>query len=212
MTASLLKTRFVAEVSSNHQRDLERCLLFVDEAAACGCAAVKFQQFRIRELFAPEALRHAPQLFFPAMLGVGALCILWGCELLNVRVSDSPDNFRENTVYRFYMPVWLCLGVLTAVVMSKARLLFRHRLRYVPVMQLGIWTFALGGAALVFLSLLHPVVGSRQRGKKLWHQTRLDAAFHLWLKDEETQAQYVTIKWMKLMRMIRMLSLKFLMI
>jgi sialic acid synthase SpsE len=62
MTASLLKTRFVAEVSSNHHRDLERCLLFVDEAAACGCAAVKFQQFRIRELFAPEALRHAPQL------------------------------------------------------------------------------------------------------------------------------------------------------
>ncbi len=56
------ETRFVAEVSSNHGRDLERALAFVDAAAEIGCAAVKFQQFRIRELFAPEALRAAPRL------------------------------------------------------------------------------------------------------------------------------------------------------
>ena len=49
-------TRLVAEVSSNHHRDLERSLAFVEEAAACGAHAVKFQQFRIDELFAPEAL------------------------------------------------------------------------------------------------------------------------------------------------------------
>ncbi len=55
-------TRFVAEVSSNHHRDLDRCLAFVDSAADLGCAAVKFQQFRIRRLFAPEALRAEPRL------------------------------------------------------------------------------------------------------------------------------------------------------
>jgi N-acetylneuraminate synthase len=55
-------TDFVAEVSSNHHRDLGRCLRFVDTAAEIGCAAVKFQQFRIRELFAPEALRANPAL------------------------------------------------------------------------------------------------------------------------------------------------------
>lgn len=47
---------FVAEVSSNHHRDLDRCLAFVDAAAKIGCAAVKFQLFRVRELFAPEIL------------------------------------------------------------------------------------------------------------------------------------------------------------
>jgi sialic acid synthase SpsE len=47
---------FVAEVSSNHGRDLERSLAFVDAAADAGCGAVKFQLFRIRELFAPEIL------------------------------------------------------------------------------------------------------------------------------------------------------------
>ncbi len=55
-------TGFCAEVSSNHHCDLDRALAFVDCAARMGTAAVKFQQFKIRELFAPEALRHDPEL------------------------------------------------------------------------------------------------------------------------------------------------------
>ena len=47
---------FVAEVSSNHNRDLQRCLAFIDKAAKIGCSAVKYQLFKIRELFAPEIL------------------------------------------------------------------------------------------------------------------------------------------------------------
>ena len=49
-------TAFVAEVSSNHHRDLDRALAFVDASARLGCAAVKFQLFRVDELFAPEIL------------------------------------------------------------------------------------------------------------------------------------------------------------
>ncbi len=56
------RLRLVAEVCSNHHTDLGRCLRFVDAAAELGCAAVKFQQFRIEQLFAPEALRHDPRL------------------------------------------------------------------------------------------------------------------------------------------------------
>ncbi|MFK7898668.1 MAG: N-acetylneuraminate synthase family protein [Myxococcota bacterium] len=52
--------RFVAEVSSNHQRDLDRALKFVDRAAEIGCDGVKFQLFRIDQLFAPEILRKSP--------------------------------------------------------------------------------------------------------------------------------------------------------
>lgn len=51
--------RFIAEVSSNHQCDLARALEFVDRAAAIGCDGVKFQLFRIDELFAPEILRQS---------------------------------------------------------------------------------------------------------------------------------------------------------
>ena len=47
---------FIAEVSSNHYRNLDRCYAFIDAAAKAGCQAVKFQLFRIDQLFAPEIL------------------------------------------------------------------------------------------------------------------------------------------------------------
>jgi sialic acid synthase SpsE len=51
--------KFIAEISSNHGRDLDRCLRFVDVAGEVGCDAVKFQLFRIDQLFAPEILRNS---------------------------------------------------------------------------------------------------------------------------------------------------------
>ena len=54
--------RLVAEVSSNHDASLARALAFVDAAADCGAHAVKFQQFEIERLFAPEALAASPEL------------------------------------------------------------------------------------------------------------------------------------------------------
>ncbi len=50
------KVNFVAEVSSNHNQNLDRCLKMIDTAAEIGCDAVKFQLFRTEELFAPEVL------------------------------------------------------------------------------------------------------------------------------------------------------------
>ncbi len=52
----MLNTLFIAEVSSNHHRDLDRCLRFIDTAANIGCDGVKFQLFKIDKLFAPEVL------------------------------------------------------------------------------------------------------------------------------------------------------------
>ncbi len=51
-----MPVHFCAEVSSNHARDLTRCFAFVDAAAAAGCDSVKFQLFKVDELFAPEIL------------------------------------------------------------------------------------------------------------------------------------------------------------
>jgi len=49
-------TTFLAEVSSNHSQDLNRSLEFIDSAADAGCQAVKFQLFKVDQLFAPEIL------------------------------------------------------------------------------------------------------------------------------------------------------------
>ena len=55
-----MTARFVAEVSSNHHRDLARAMAFVETASRIGCAAVKFQLFKVDELFAPEILAKSP--------------------------------------------------------------------------------------------------------------------------------------------------------
>lgn len=50
---------FIAEVSSNHSKDINRCYAFIDAAADAGCDVVKFQLFRIDKLFAPEILERS---------------------------------------------------------------------------------------------------------------------------------------------------------
>jgi N-acetylneuraminate synthase len=51
--------KFIAEVSSNHHRNLSRSIDFIDAAARAGCAAVKFQLFKIEQLFSPEILERS---------------------------------------------------------------------------------------------------------------------------------------------------------
>jgi len=52
-----MSVKFIAEVSSNHSKNIERCLDFIDCAADIGCDSVKFQLFKIKELFAEEILQ-----------------------------------------------------------------------------------------------------------------------------------------------------------
>jgi N-acetylneuraminate synthase len=54
--------QFIAEVSSNHHQDLNRCFRFIDEAARIGCDGVKFQLFKVEELFSPEVFTAKPEV------------------------------------------------------------------------------------------------------------------------------------------------------
>lgn len=88
-----MKTQFVAEVSSNHHRDVDRCKQFIETAAQIGCDAVKFQLFKIDELFAPEILEKSenhrkraqwelPKEFLPELKAC--------CEANNIEFSCTP--------------------------------------------------------------------------------------------------------------------------
>ena len=57
-----MHVKFIAEVSSNHHQSLDRCFQFIDEAARIGCDGVKFQLFKIDELFAPEVFISKPDV------------------------------------------------------------------------------------------------------------------------------------------------------
>lgn len=55
------KLNFIAEVSSNHSRDLSRCYDFIDRASESGCHSVKFQLFKIDDLFSSEILKNSKE-------------------------------------------------------------------------------------------------------------------------------------------------------
>lgn len=95
-----MTTRFVAEVSSNHHRDLGRSVAFVETASRLGCAAVKFQLFKVDELFAPELLAKSrkhrarsqwelPEEFLPALAARSRdLGIQFACTPFSLRAVD----------------------------------------------------------------------------------------------------------------------------
>ena len=55
MSRNNIQTKFIAEVCSNHNGSLKRALKFVDFAKENGFYAVKFQLFKINELFSIDA-------------------------------------------------------------------------------------------------------------------------------------------------------------
>ena len=57
-----MNTKFIAEVSSNHNADFNRCLDFVHTASRIGCYGIKFQYFKIDKLFHSSALKAKPEL------------------------------------------------------------------------------------------------------------------------------------------------------
>ncbi len=57
-----MEIEFVAEVSSNHNGSLDRCLQFVRKAKELRCGGIKFQLFKIDELFSNEAQKFNPEI------------------------------------------------------------------------------------------------------------------------------------------------------
>ena len=100
------RIKFVAEVSSNHNQNIDRCFSFIDKAVEIGCDAVKFQLFKIAELFAPEILSKSkehqkrkdwelPLLFLPQ--------IAEHCKKRNIEFGCTP--FYLNAVDDLYQYV-----------------------------------------------------------------------------------------------------------
>ena len=50
---------FIAEISSNHNKSLKRTLRLIDSAKKNGFSSVKFQLFKINELFSKEILENS---------------------------------------------------------------------------------------------------------------------------------------------------------
>ncbi|MCA9503159.1 MAG: N-acetylneuraminate synthase family protein [Myxococcota bacterium] len=110
--------RFIAEVSSNHQCDLDRALRFVDRAAQIGCDGVKFQLFRIDRLFAKEILERSPRhrarrawelpesFLAPIAERCRARGIAFGCTPFHLEAVDALAPFVDFLKIASYELLW----------------------------------------------------------------------------------------------------------
>jgi sialic acid synthase SpsE len=98
--------KFIAEIGSNHNQDINRCMELIDTAAAIGCDGVKFQFFRIETLYAPEILdrsaehralkdRELPFNFLPL--------IHERCKANNLELGITPFAISDIDVIRPYV-------------------------------------------------------------------------------------------------------------
>lgn len=112
---------FIAEVSSNHGKDLQRSFDFIDSAAEAGCDAVKFQLFKIDQLFAPEILARSekhrarqdwelPLEFLPEL---ASYChkrnVDFGCTPFYLDAVDELAPFVDFFKVASYEMMWLDL-------------------------------------------------------------------------------------------------------
>jgi sialic acid synthase SpsE len=103
------KPFWLAEVSSNHNQNLDRCLKFIKTAADLGCDAVKFQLFKIEKLFAPEILKKSkahrdrkawelPKEFVPK--------ISQKCQDCNIKLFFTPFYLKAAKFLQPYIDVY----------------------------------------------------------------------------------------------------------
>ena len=110
---------------------------------------------------------HPATLFVYALLFVGLL-VAGGVEVFYLKdhLAGSPDAWRMNTLFKFYLQVWVLLGLGTAVAVVQVLQIANRKLqianrRGAKKWGWGIWQVVL--AVLLLAALVYPVLGTRAR-------------------------------------------------
>ncbi len=115
------KIQFIAEISSNHNCDLNRCKKFIKSAHEIGCTGVKFQLFKIEELFAPEILRvskkhsirkswELPLEYIPILSDLAhSLDLSFSCSPFYLKAVDELEPYVDFYKIASYEILWLDL-------------------------------------------------------------------------------------------------------
>ncbi|MGA9350878.1 MAG: DUF2298 domain-containing protein [Anaerolineae bacterium] len=102
-------------------------------------------------------LRHdaSPEELFVSLLVFTGLLVALGCEVVYLKDHLGGDQvwWRMNTVFKFYIQVWVMLGIAAAVALPH---LWSRLRRWQSAAQRRVW--AAGLAFLFFASLLYPIV------------------------------------------------------
>jgi len=162
-----MKTQFIAEISSNHHQNLDRCLAFIDAAARIGCSAVKFQLFKVNQLFAPEILEKSevhrrrknwelPVEFLPALAErAQTLKMQFSCTPFYLQAVQELEPFVDFYKIASYELLWDAL--ISACAGTGKPLILSTGMATLPEIQHAVAVAREGGCRK--LTLLHCVSG-----------------------------------------------------
>ena len=110
--------KLIAEASSNHNGNLDRSIELVNIAAEAGCDAIKFQLFKVQELFAPEILQKSlahrqrskwelPEEFIPILSAEAhRLGIEFGCTPFSLKGLEFVTPYVDFVKIASYELLW----------------------------------------------------------------------------------------------------------
>ena len=112
------KIDFIAEVSSNHNRDLGRMKELIYASKDAGCTGIKFQLFKIDELFSPEILSRSlahrkrkdwelPAEYIPELFMLSkSLNLLFGCTPFYIEAVAELEPYVDFYKIASYELLW----------------------------------------------------------------------------------------------------------
>ena len=98
----------------------------------------------------------AAQLGFALMLVLVSLCLVIGLDFLRV----EGDIDRLNSIFKFYLQVWVMLGIASAYLLWR---LFRTQRRFLPRIRSIRRGWKVSLAVLVLSAAIYPVLGTQDR-------------------------------------------------
>lgn len=167
--SDLYMVYFIAEVSSNHGRDIGRCLKFIDMSAEIGCNAVKFQLFKVIDLFSPEVLeKSAPhrarsrwELPEEFLEPIAERCRLVGITFICTPFSlDSVTLLRNNVdCYKISSYELLWHDLIRACAATRKPLILSTGMATLDEIEAAVTVAREGGGPEANITLMHCVSG-----------------------------------------------------
>lgn len=129
------KPLLIAEISSNHNRDLDRACALIEAANSAGATAVKFQLFELEKLFSREVLESSsqhrdrkswelPRDFIPVLANKAhSLGLLFGCTPFDLDAARFVQPYVDFLKIASYEILWVdliraCGGMGKSVIVS----------------------------------------------------------------------------------------------
>lgn len=144
-------------------------------------------------------LRFPVQASMPVLLAFLGFWLMWFCEVFYIQHVAAREELRYDMMLNFYVIAWVLIGIVTAVCMNKLRVMWLNQNRVKLYPSTALTTFYTLAAALVLISLLHPVIGCFSMGRPFWHANTLNAIHYQQVQGRaaELTGTFSAISWIR---------------